>query len=462
MSDAAITAGLASAGRRPAAAVGWRGALHLGLFVAFLAYVFIGTQPLADPSAAADRVDGSPLDRFVVLGMVFLALAALAANLREAGRMALRNPGLIAVVGFCLLSVVWSDYPDLTIRRAMLLVFLTIAAAGIAVGVTDLRRFHTTLVVALTTVVILNLLVTAAAPSRAITDLGVRGIYTQKNVAGIVSMIAVVVAATWALGARRRRSVVLGLCAIVPAAAFLAISRSKTSIGLTVLALALLAVFALAEKIGARFVLAVVLLLSLALAAALLTLAAFDFDKTQLAIALFGDATFTGRDELWAFALNAAHERTWLGHGYGAFWDVGPGNDPLLRMDPGSWLGDIASGEINQAHNGYLELWLHIGLPAMIVAALVVAWGAARGVALAARRSIGRPERAAIGALALLLVLHLLHNLTEATLFMRGIAFCNVALLALLVLSRCRDIASADDLVRVRNPVPDRTLGSAR
>ena len=140
------------------------------------------------------------------------------------------------------------------------------------------------------------------------------------------------------------------------------------------------------------------------------------------------DTSFTGRDELWSFAYNRATDRFWLGHGYGAFWDVGLVNDPLTKLEPGTWLGDVDKGIINQAHNGYLELWLHIGLPATILAVVSVfhAIGAATGSAVSRAPSGG--DRAMYAAVALILGLYILHNFTEATLMMRGSPYCNLAL----------------------------------
>ena len=180
------------------------------------------------------------------------------------------------------------------------------------------------------------------------------------------------------------------------------------------------------------------------LAALFSTFAAIDFDLAKAVELVFTDASFTGRDELWAFAHKAASQRPWLGHGYGAFWDVGLVNDPLAKLEPGTWLADVPVGTINQAHNGYLELWLHLGLPATIVATLIVMQGLVSAAWRAIASSGSRQARAMLGGLATLLFLYLFHNFTEATLFMRGSVFFNVIMVALLVVSR------ADDLLLVR------------
>lgn len=407
---------------------------HDVLLAGFLYYTFIGLHPLANSSASA-RVDGSPLDRIAVLSLFGLALYVLARNFSRALGCLIANPGQIVLVGLAVTSLFWSDYPDLTLRRALLLVFLTTILLALAAGIADIRRFHSFLFVALTLITLANLLATVAMPSRAISDIGVNGLYGQKNLAGIVAMVAAIVGFGWLLGARDRRSMMRGTLALLPIVAFLLLTRSKTSINLTLMGASGLAFFALAERFGPRFILAAISLLLLASAALLVALAAVDFDFKTALDAVTADATFTGRDQVWAFCLNEAHKRYWWGHGYGAFWDVGYANDPILRVETGSWLATTGVGVINQAHNGYIELWLELGLPASIVAGLAVLQGALAGGVRAVFGAGSRQERALFGALAMLLALHLLHNLTEATLFMRGMAYSSVATLALFVVA---------------------------
>jgi len=409
----------------------------------FLYYTFIGLHPLADSSADA-RVDGSPIDRVAVLSLFALALYVLWSNRERALTCLIGNPGQISLVGLAVMSLFWSDFPDLTLRRAMLFFFLTTITLALAAGVDDWRRFHSFLFGALTLIIVANLFSIVLTPSRAISDIGVNGLYGQKNLAGIVALIAAIVGFGWLLGAENPRSVVRGSFALLLIFAFLLLTRSKTSINLTVLGVAAMSFFAAAERFGPRFILAAISMSLLLAAVVLLALAAVDFDFNVVLNSVVADATFTGRDQLWAFAGGEAHKRYWWGHGYGAFWDVGYSNDPVLRVETGSWLATTGVGVINQAHNGYLELWLELGLPASIVAGLTTFKGALTGGYRAVFGAGSRQERAALGAFAVLLGLQLLHNLTEATLFMRGMAYSSVAAFALfaIALPRQSHIAS--------------------
>lgn len=159
----------AHAPRRAAPGV-WLAHAHTALTAGFLYYTFIGTHPLADTSVG-NRVDGGVADRVFVLSLFALALFVLWGNRRAALHGMIANAPLIAVVGFCMASILWSDYPALTLRRGLLLIFLTTIAKAVAVGLTDLRRFHTVLFASLTAVILVNLLATVAAPRLAITDM---------------------------------------------------------------------------------------------------------------------------------------------------------------------------------------------------------------------------------------------------------------------------------------------------
>ena len=74
------------------------------------------------------------------------------------------------------------------------------------------------------------------------------------------------------------------------------------------------------------------------------------------------DMTFTGRSEIWPAVMDRIVERPWLGHGYNAYW---------VEDAPGKlWLWSEISFEAQNAHNGFLETLLGLG----IVGATLMAW----------------------------------------------------------------------------------------
>lgn len=412
--------------------------LHGLLAWIFFFETFIGRSPFADPTVAS-RVEGSGLDRIVMLSLAGLAILVLALHWRALPGLVLRSAGIWLIAAVAVLSLFWSDYPDLTVRRSILLVCQTLIAAGVAIGIRDLRRAFVLFCYAISAVALINVLSIFALPSRAMTDIGAKGLYSHKNVAGMVAMAAVVAnLALLCLGRLTFGKTLLGFVLLFVSLVFLVLTESKTSMGLSALAGLVLVSLSITDRGGPIVTLTATLFGLFLVAALTVVLALFDFNVAAMLPLVLEDTSFTGRDELWAFVGHVVQERFWLGHGYGAFWDVGIGADPLLRIDPGSWLGDVETGIINQAHNGYLELWLHIGLPATILATGVVLIGLCKALYFYAVSTRAAGTRAAFAFLAVMLLVYILHNLTEASLFMRGIFLFNVMLPIMFLVARGR------------------------
>lgn len=402
---------------------------------AFLLYTFIGFNPFPTFSPQA-RLGGDSLDRIAVVAMAALALVAIARNARAAAECLRSNVLLTLVLVWLQLSIVWSDHPDLTIRRASFVLLIGVIALGIAAGASSLRAFHTLTFATLSAIIAFNLVGVVLWPQSAISDIGVMGIYGQKNVAGMVAMLTLVISVTWICGASSWRGAALGILPTLLTLDFLWMTQSKTSIAIAVLALLLGGLVWLSLIIGRRMVLLMFAGVLLGLCVLIGLFVVNDFDVDAVLGLFVTDTSFTGRSELWDFAWARASERMWLGHGYGAFWDVGLINDPLAKLEPGTWLGDVQKGVINQAHNGYLELWLNAGLPATLtaVAGVCVAMLSATGLAIGAHPD--HRTRATYGLAALVLFMYLIHNFTEATLFQRGSQFFNMVLLVSFLTSR--------------------------
>jgi exopolysaccharide production protein ExoQ len=414
--------------------------LHWTLAAGFMLNTFIGTNPLGAASLSA-RAEGNPLDRLMILGLAGLSIVVLLLNWRELRSLLLRGSGIWIIAIIALLSVVWSQHPDLTLRRSILFLCSALIAAGIAAGVKDLSKLHRAFSYFMSAIVVINLIVIVALPHIGIEELGARGIYSQKNVAGLVAMIAMLVIGTLMADQRAGTPAwYFSLAMLFLTFVFLVLTKSKTSLGLAVAVLTIFVFLMLVEKGGPVFVLGSLFVALLAGGAVIAGVAAFDFDIARITTALFGDASFTGRDDLWAFVYRSATDHFLLGYGYGAFWDVGVGADPLLRFEPGAWLGDIAPGIINQAHNGYLDLWVQLGLPTMLFAVATVLFAILAGALASFLMPKSHRDRTAMIAMVALLVVYLLHNLTETSLFARGLIFCNVTLPILFLFSRLPDI----------------------
>jgi O-antigen ligase len=78
------------------------------------------------------------------------------------------------------------------------------------------------------------------------------------------------------------------------------------------------------------------------------------------------DTSFTGRTDIWRFALQSLQPRLATGYGFASFW----GSSAIQNLPEGKeWAGFAA-----HSHNGYLDTALGMGLPglALLIAALVM------------------------------------------------------------------------------------------
>lgn len=118
------------------------------------------------------------------------------------------------------------------------------------------------------------------------------------------------------------------------------------------------------------------------------------------------DSTLSGRAQLWSLLMDAIWKRPMLGYGYEAFWEGFRGASRGILESTG-WL-------VPMAHNGYLELWLGIGLVGVIV--FLVLFVRAMRMALHTLRY----DRRAIAAWPVAyLCFFALHNTGESTLLTR-------------------------------------------
>jgi O-antigen ligase len=91
------------------------------------------------------------------------------------------------------------------------------------------------------------------------------------------------------------------------------------------------------------------------------TIGSVEFDSVHSLIVKFShDPTFTGRNEIWRFALDHIAERPIIGFGYQAFW----GTSELLN----SWTFLQSWGlRASDAHNGFLNVAVMTGLVGLVL-----------------------------------------------------------------------------------------------
>jgi len=114
-------------------------------------------------------------------------------------------------------------------------------------------------------------------------------------------------------------------------------------------------------------------------------------------------SNLTGRTDFWEYLWLEVEKKIFLGYGYGTYWIMGSSVIANFAAFTGGF-------KVNQAHNGYLEIMLQLGLIGIILFATIVIILIRRIFKLKSNLSL------------LVLISLLLLDYTEATLFKPGIS----------------------------------------
>jgi exopolysaccharide production protein ExoQ len=304
--------------------------------------------------------EGNPLDRVIFLVLIAVAVGTLISRSFNWGAFFTRNMALTAFIAFALLSVLWSDFPFVSLKRwfrdfgnyLMVLVVLVDPRPLEAVR-TLLRRFCYLLIP-------LSLLLVKYYPRIGVqyepwtgADMFV-GATTSKNMLGVACLVSGLfffwdTLTRWTDRKQRRtRRIILVNGAFMAMTLWLLhISQSATS--QVCLAIGCLTVMAAHRGVGRRHI--GVLKVMIPLSFVVYLVLAFGLGlQAQLAHAVGRNATLTDRTIIWKILLSL-NTNPIVGTGYESFW-------------LGSRLGYVwrTYDAINEAHNGYLEIYLSLGL----------------------------------------------------------------------------------------------------
>jgi O-antigen ligase len=345
-----------------------RGATFVGAFL--LAWVSL--RPFIDLGDAQliDSTTGNETLTYVAFGGLAVLTVALAMRDNIRGLLTLLSPGYILFGGWIVVNVRLSLDPSTSIRRFALTISVTAVAATLLLlpkTQNELMRWFSVAVLALLAACYLGILLAPNLSIHLATDVqepalvgNWRGPFGHKNnAAGVMAMllflgIYIVRSGAWLSGA-----IVVGLASL-----FLLYSAGKSSL---TLCFAVLVLSSLAAVVRSFWLRAVVLLMPLVLLNLLGVGTVMNETLANVAKILPLDSSFTGRTDIWTFALQASQLRPVTGYGFGAFW----GSSAVQNLPDGmEWAATAAN-----SHNGYLDTALAMGLPglALLIAVLVIA-----------------------------------------------------------------------------------------
>jgi O-antigen ligase len=283
------------------------------------------------------------------------------------GLTTLLSPAFVLFGAWLLITVVLSFDPTTSVKRLSLTICVVAVTASMMLlpkSQNELTHWFAIAALALLAICYLGILLApdlsihlASDPQEPGLAGNWRGAFGHKNMAAAVMVMVlflgvyVVSSGLWISGA----------AIIALASLFLLYSAGKSSLTLCFAVLLLTSITSFVRSFWLR----AIILLTPLLLLNLLSIGAVMFEGLAgISKLLPFDSTFTGRTDIWAFALQSLHARLLTGYGFASFW----GSSAIQNLPEGKeWAGFAA-----HSHNGYLDTALGMGVPGMLLLILVL------------------------------------------------------------------------------------------
>jgi exopolysaccharide production protein ExoQ len=367
---------------------------------------WLSGAPLA--LGAGSMEDGNPLDRAIFLTLILLAFGILVSRAFRWDQFVTRNTALTIFILFALASIFWSDFPLVAFKRwfrdlgnyLMVLIVLSEPFQLEGVRTTFRRLFY--LLIPLSIILIKYFPQIGMGYWEWTGEPMYQGPTTSKNVLGAVCMVSALfflwdILTRWADRKESRTKKILAVDLVFLGMTLKLLYQATSATSRVCLAIGCLVMIALHSQWGKRHVTLVKACVLTSFP--LYLLLAFGLDLNgEFARSVGRNPSLTDRTQLWKILLSM-HTNPLVGSGYDSFW-LGARFAQVFRS---------FGGAINEAHNGYLEIYLNLGL---IGLAIIVAFLIASYRNICKRLSAPAPSFAPL-AMAIWAVT-LFYNMTEA------------------------------------------------
>ena len=340
-------------------------------FVGVVLLAWLTMRPFEDLSNAqlGDVSTGNELPTYAIFGGLAVLTMVLTMRDDARGLATLLTPAFVLFTGWLLVTILLSFDPSTSIRRFSLTACVITVTAGLpllAKSQHELLRWLNIAALVLLAACYLGIML---APNLAIhlatdpQEPGLagnwRGSFSHKNVAAGIMVVLLF----FGIAFIRSGKWISGVTVICLSTLFLLYAAGKSSMTLCIAVLLLTSLTSVIRSFPAR---AFLLLTPLLLLNMLSVGTVMSDGLAAVAKMLPLDSSFTGRTDIWAFALQALQPKLATGYGFSAFW----GSSAIQSLPEGKEWAAFAS----HSHNGYLDTALGTGLPglALLIVVLVI------------------------------------------------------------------------------------------
>jgi exopolysaccharide production protein ExoQ len=344
-----------------------------------LGFWMAGDPSVADPFSG----EGSLHDRVFLGGLMMVGAAVLIRRPLPWGRVFSDNRWLLLFFAYMALSVLWSETPGLSwkrwIRTAGDLLFALLIATerNPLQGLAAVIRRSAMLLIPFSLVLAKYYGPLGRAHDKHDGGDTWIGVATHKNALGALCLVAALYFLWHLYLVRRGRAealevgelhpwmamVYLGMIAILFAGGS---SPSMTSLLVFVLTLGAFGVSELSRGDVVLFFKRLVLILGVVVVLHGVSRFVFDLSVHHVVLESLGRSpSLTDRLDIWPHLIDLSRSHAILGSGFGAFWTESLHLEMIDRLAMGNWAPA-------QAHNGYLEVYVHLGVLGLLLFAFVL------------------------------------------------------------------------------------------
>lgn len=332
------------------------------LAVAVLVLIWVSFRPFAGGSS--QEIESSVLNQIGYTGLLAVTLFTFLTTIdRRAVFIYLSAPWMLIIALF-IFSTTSSPIPADAHRAVAFTLIAFLLAASFIVLPRNADELSNVLAIACFLVLGLSYAGVVLWPNAAIHQFfesesqhgGLwRGIYIHKNITGPIMAVIVFAGVYLVRRGRWISGAAIGLLALF----FIAQTGSKTSL---IVAPAVAAIILLPTMAGMRGLSAFLVLVAVLTTHAMTIGTVYSSTLDAILRSVDPVTTFTGRIGIWEFTKPFVSSHLWSGYGYDGFW----GSDMVLTAEK-PFDSEWDPRGIIHGHNGYLDVVLILGLPAMLL-----------------------------------------------------------------------------------------------
>ncbi len=339
------------------------------VFVCYLSFIlfWVGNQFAIKITDLNDINTSNNVNQVVILTLFMAACLSLIPLRKELITLFKKERFFLMFMSWCLLSIIWSDYRFVSLKRYFELMTSVIICCAFLLHTTSHERIIKYLTSLFLVYISLNIIAIIFMPAAIDPNFNSwRGIASGKNLLGQTSLMSLLI---WFYALRNNSTVndkMMALFMSVSSFILLLGSKSTTPI-LTIGILAILGiVFSIDDRVktigvgrffsGLTFITAIGIIITV--------IKTEPGIITSLPSILGKSTTFSGRSDIWLYIFDEARRHLICGCGYGGFWIIE--NPKVLELYKS--LNII----IFQSHMGYIDILNETGIVGLLLFFLIV------------------------------------------------------------------------------------------